>query len=338
MFWLHDFLDQKVVFSDSKCSKENWELLASIIHEWNNSEQISFQTSGSTGTPSKVTFLKSSVIESCLQTQRAFSLNNSTSCLCCLHLQYVAGKMMVLRALACQLPLFICEPNNLNTAVAAHSFSFVPLVPLQIPHIPKENLPKQILLGGSAVDKDTVNTIQSFPKEMAVWQGYGMTETLTHIALRNIHPNVEAGYAPLPGITITTGEKGNAEISAGYLPDKVITNDLIEFTSNDRFVISGRTDWIINSGGHKINPVEIEQLLKPLISSPFFIHGIPEEKLGTKAVLVVEGNHDISITEVQAYLRDKTHKYNMPKTMLTVPRFTRSAGGKILRLQSLPRN
>ncbi len=337
MFWLDDFLNNRVDTSRNPYPKAGFTALKEIIAEWKNSEHIHFQTSGSTGNPKSIRFRKNQVLASCQQTQKAFNLNANTACLCPLGLQYVAGKMMVLRALALDLPLFICSPQDVDKTLAEHTFYFVPLVPLQLENLiatgANHHLPEQVLMGGSAVGTTVLEKRSKLPQSTTVWHGYGMTETLTHVALRRIHPEYQPAFTPLPNIGISS-LNGQAEIKAPYLDSPVITNDLIQLEENGSFVILGRSDWIINSGGHKINPTEIEDLLAALLDVPFFIHGMADAKLGQKAVLICEGKTDLTKDELAAYLSDKTHQYNIPKEIYCIPQFERSAGGKILRLKS----
>ena len=317
--------------------QEIYGLVKAILDEWNTSDKISFQSSGSTGEAKKMSFSKNLVIASINRSNQFFGLDKMDSFLCPLHPKYVAGKMMILRALHLKKELRICDPSNLALAIGTTNYDFAPLVPLQLEKLLdlKSPLPKCILLGGSLLDPSLADRIAKLAPNATIFQGYGMTETLTHIAIREVFPHLQEAYELLPGVEVRTGLQGNLEIKLDAQSEWISTTDQVEIDDNKLFY-KGRLDDIINTGGYKCNPLEIESLLKPLISEAFFIAGIPDKKLGQKVVLVVEGNHvDYQLEDIKKTLLSQCSPYAIPKEIMLVSNFKRTLSGKIKRRESL---
>ncbi|TXC81513.1 AMP-binding protein [Luteibaculum oceani] len=309
-----------------------------IINEWENKELIKFQTSGSTGKAKQISFPREAIIDSAKISGDFFNWSRSTVALCPLGLNYVAGKMMVLRAITLQFQLDIIAPTSLTGLGDLSNYDFAPLVPMQLDALLVNNipLPKTILIGGAQLGKMVGESIKKQNPRSKIFHGYGMTETLTHCAIREIHPKFSESYQVLNGFKITSNKNGTT-ISAKHLPSPVITTDILEIDKGGNFCFKGRKDFIINSGAHKINPLEIEDLLSKIISPSFIVGPKPDERLGQKAVLIVEGHPDFNLTldEIKGYLLGKTNKYNFPKELVIVPRLKYTPTGKIDRLASI---
>jgi O-succinylbenzoic acid--CoA ligase len=300
---------------------------AEIEKEWNESEFISFQTSGSTGTPKVIAFTKEQVIRSAQRTSAFFNLNKNADVFCALPPIYVAGKMMALRAIINEWNLTWQTPSTHPDIPGKYDFaSFTSQQCIQITESNPTSLNriKHILLGGGPFSDKVLlfaNQIES-----TIWEGYGMTETLTHVALRNVKLN--AGFLPLAGVRIKQGDSGNLIVQDSCLNLPTLeTTDVIEFLE-EGFVVKGRLDNVIVSGGVKLFPEEIERSLSNQINQPFYIGSIPDELLGRKVILYVEG-------EIDATLQPKIEALNLgvrkPREIVFENQFNRTDSGKIIR-------
>lgn len=313
----------------------NLKYLGEFVREWLNDETvIELNTSGSTGTPKTIRVRKSQMLQSAAMTATFFGFAAGQTALLCLPISYIAGKMMVVRALYSGLNLYCIEPGSapLSGLPEGVVIDFAPLTPMQLVGI--ENTPsvRKILLGGSPVPLAVEEKLQLFGSE--VYQGYGMTETLSHVAIRRVNgPGRSDIYTALPGIVLETDDRNCLVIQAPFLSEKVYTNDVAELIGNQRFIWKGRADHVINSGGIKLFPEEIEKKIFPLIIGQYFIAGLPDNRLGEKLVLFVDG---------EAYGKDETellsdeiskvvHKYEKPREIIFVRNFITTASGKINR-------
>jgi len=300
---------------------------AEIEKEWNESEFISFQTSGSTGTPKVIAFTKEQVIRSAQRTSAFFNLNKNADVFCALPPIYVAGKMMALRAIINEWNLTWQTPSTHPDIPGKYDFaSFTSQQCIQITESNPTSLNriKHILLGGGPISDKVLlfaNQIES-----TIWEGYGMTETLTHVALRNVKLN--AGFLPLAGVQIKQGGSGNLIVQDSWLNLPTLeTTDVIEFLE-EGFVVKGRLGHVIISGGVKLFPEEIERSLSNQINQPFYIGSVPDELLGRKVILYVEG-------EIDATLQPKIEALNLgvrkPREIVFESQFNRTDSGKIIR-------
>jgi O-succinylbenzoic acid--CoA ligase len=300
---------------------------AEIEKEWNESDFISFQTSGSTGTPKVITFTKEQVIRSAQRTATFFNLNKNAEVFCALPPIYVAGKMMALRAI-------INEWNLTWQTPSAHpsiqsNYDFAAFTSQQCIQIMKSNPTslnriKHILLGGGPISDRVLQFANDI--ESTIWEGYGMTETLTHVALRDVKLN--AGFLPLEGVQISQGANGNLIIEDAWLKLPALeTTDVVELVEKG-FVVKGRLDHVVISGGVKIFPEEVERSLSNQIKQPFYIGSVPDEILGRKVILYVEGGTDASLQHKIEALNLGIRK---PREIVFENQFNRTDSGKIIR-------
>jgi O-succinylbenzoic acid--CoA ligase len=300
---------------------------AEIEKEWNESEFISFQTSGSTGTPKVIAFTKEQVILSAQRTSAFFNLNKNAEVFCALPPIYVAGKMMALRAIINEWNLTWQTPSTHPDIPGNYDFaSFTSQQCIQITESNPNSLNriKHILLGGGPISDKVLHFANQI--ESAIWEGYGMTETLTHVALRNVKLN--AGFLPLAGVQIKQGGSENLIVQDSWLNLPALeTTDVIEFLE-EGFVVKGRLDNVIISGGVKLFPEEIERSLSSQITRPFYIGSLPDDVLGRKVVLYVEGESDGSL---QHKIEGLNLGIRKPKEIIYEIHFNRTASGKIIR-------
>ena len=291
-----------------------------FLNDWfNDNSNIEVQTSGSTGVPKKMWVKKQYMINSALATQDFFDLPAGTTALLCLPATYIAGKLMLVRALILGWDIYSVKPQA-NPLKGDKTYDFCAMTPYQMEKS-FENLERiqKIMVGGGAVSSTLLKKIQSVSSE--IYETYAMTETLTHIAARRIN-GLEAFKKPpfrlLKNVEVKQDKNGCLIIKAPKVTDEIIhTNDIVKLTSSTEFYLKGRIDNVINSGGIKIHPEEVEQSLSLLIEERFFIAGLPDETLGEAVILVIEKHlSQEKKNNLHQNIRDLKNlsRYERPKT------------------------
>ncbi len=230
----------------------------------------------------------------------------------------------------------IAPPSSQPLKGTSKTYDFSAMIPMQVEKSLSElHRIKKLIIGGGSISNQLLLNLQEIPTK--AYATYGMTETITHIAVKSINQPMENHYTVLPNISVETDERGCLVINAPRISkEKIITNDLAHLISNSQFKWLGRYDSIINSGGIKLIPEEIEQKLTPYISERFFITGIPDTLLGEKVVLVVEGAKQLSLLE-KIKKQDILKKYEIPKEVYFIPQFIETETKKIQRKKNLER-
>ena len=309
-----------------------------LTHWLSASPTISVNTSGSTGIPKQLALSKEFMINSALMTGAHFGLKPGDTALLCLPANYIAGKMMLVRALVLGLHLDLAEPSSHPLQQLTNTYDFGAMVPLQalndLDHLHKI---KKVLLGGAPVSSALANKLASLEND--VYETFGMTETITHIAVRKLsaakHLEDSTYFQVLPGVDIDVDNRGCLVINAPKISERpIITNDLIALKGETRFQWLGRYDNVVNSGGIKLIPEQIEAKLAAGITGRFFLTGVPDPSLGEKLVLVVEGEWDNTTMDELKETAGLT-KFELPKEVYTIPKFVETNSGKVNRSASL---
>ena len=313
--------------------------LADFLTEWwSDSPGIELQTSGSTGAPKRMIATREAMQASAEASCRFFGLKPGDTALLSLPLQYIAGKMMVVRALVGGLNLITAEPSSTPLTGLTGPVVFAPMVPMQVATtLAQPNGAEQLarvrtlLLGGGFVDPALEEQLQALP--CRVFTSYGMTETLSHIALRAANgPERSDWYTPLPGVSLTLTPAGTLQITVPYLQiHKLGTNDLAEIGVNGSFRILGRADAVINSGGIKIQAEEIEQELHRLTGLCVLALPLPHPVLGQCVAILWEGPDDAACAIQSACAT--LPKYHRPHLIKRVA-LPRTTSGKVARKQA----
>ncbi len=319
----------RVAYSFIKEGEEFEKPVGDFLLDWFDSKSyLEVQTSGTTGTPKLIQIDKQAMVNSALATGDFFDLYPGNRALHCLPVKYIAGKMMLIRAMILGLDLDFVAPSSHPLENNDNKYDFVAMVPLQAKHSLKElkNV-KKMIVGGAKMSKPLENALAKLPTE--VYETYGMTETITHIAAKKIG---EKFFTVLPNVTVSYDDRNCLVIHAPKIAEEVIvTNDLVELVNENQFVFLGRIDNVINSGGIKLIPEQIEDELSGKIENRFYVIGKPDVDLGEKLVLVIEGEKQ----ELNPELFETLDKYEKPKEILFVPKFKETATGKILRKESM---
>lgn len=328
--------------------------LREFIDEWKNeSPFIRVHTSGSTGKPKEMLVEKTRMLASAKITCNFLGLKAGDSALLCLPLDYIAGKMMVVRCFERSMELSAVPPSNHPLANTDNDYDLVAMVPSQVYETLKtpeerEKMSKirNLIIGGGSISVDMERELRTLPN--AVWSTYGMTETLSHIALRRINgSNASSWYSILEGVKISIVEyenenTGRLVIDAPFVcPQKLITNDIIEIdktSNNSRFRILGRIDNVICSGGIKLHIEEIEDRLRPHFSNNFCISKRKEDKFGEVAILLMERNSTLAkqeqYEEALQICRNILPQYSVPKDIIFIDRIPLTGNGKIDRAKA----
>ena len=308
-----------------------WKDVNQFISEWYSSDdEMIVQTSGSTGKPKSISVKKKWMRNSAQLTGKTFNLKEGDSALLCMPMKYVAGKMMVVRALELGLDLKVVEPSSNPLNGIKEIIDFSAMVPFQLENsLNQLNKIKTLIIGGGQVSPKLVEKLQI--ESTQVYETYGMTETLTHVAIKPLNgPNISDLFRALDGIHFEKDDRGCLAIHASALnPVPIVTNDLVELIDENSFRWLGRFDNVINSGGVKIIPELVEaKLLSIIPNNRFFINGESDESLGEKVVLVVEGN----VIEISF---DSLEKFEKPKEIYFISEFLETESGKIRRGETL---
>lgn len=331
--------------------------LEDFFSEWNNdSDRVLVHTSGSTGKPKPMMVEKKRMLNSARITCDFLGLKPGDSALLCMSLDYIAGKMVVVRSIERHLHLISVSPSGHPLKDINEEITFAAMVPMQVYNtlqVPEERERlthiRHLIIGGGAIDASLEKELQALPGNIAIWSTYGMTETLSHIALRRIN-GAEASewYQPFDSVKISQTEEGCLVIDAPLVcSETLVTNDIVEIESyiynkveKLRFRIKGRKDNVICSGGIKIQIEEVEALLKPHLEKPFMLAKKKDEKFGEIAVLLTE---DEDLKKVEATIRrllsgksddsnksseSKSHKYWIPREFRYVEHLPLTETGK----------
>ncbi len=330
----------------SSKSSSQWQVdICNFILEWiNKNDTVKVNTSGSVAEKKQIILKKEYMIQSALNTANALGLSPSDNALLCIPANYIAGKMMVVRAFVTGMNLLTLEPVSDPLLDCEAEIDFAAMVPLQISKILKNKRSKErlrrikkLIIGGGKLDAKLASELKDFTNP--IYETYGMTETCTHIALKRINgENPEKYFRAMEGVEINKDERDCLIIDTPSVTDeKIITNDLVRLHDDQSFEIIGRYDNIINSGGIKINPESIENKISTLIDSDFFIASEPDEILGEKAILIIneaeESNHNIS--SLMQKLKTKLTSFELPKEVYYCKRFYYTSTSKVQRSKTL---
>ncbi|HCR75632.1 MAG TPA: AMP-dependent synthetase [Chryseobacterium sp.] len=310
-----------------------------FLNEWfSDSDTVKVQTSGSTGTPKVFDIEKSRMINSAEMTCNFLGLQEGDTALICLPVEYISGKMMVVRSIMRKLKLIVADPSVKPVETLDRKIDFCAMTPLQVENsLDKLYLIRNLIIGGAAVSEDLKKKMQEALKtsdsETYIFETYGMSETLSHIGLKQILPESEEYFTVFENVEISLDERNCLRIYAPKLnPDILQTNDLVEIKNGKQFKFLGRIDNVINSGGAKIFPEQLEALVKKEIPNEVVFLGIDDVSLSQKLIAVIEGEKsDDLIKKIKEIQFEK--KFHKPKEIVFVGKIPRTPNGKINRIE-----
>ena len=314
----------------------------SFLLEWlNDKDYIIVNTSGSTGKPKAIKLKKQVMVNSAIATGAFFNLKPVKRILHCLPSDYIAGKMMLVRALVLGLEVTTIAPKVKLTFDRNINYDFCALIPLQVPDIlQQEHNIDTIIIGGSKIPLKVLELIGT--SNSKCYETYGMTETITHVALRQLQSNtqqVQQYFTALPNVSFRENANSCLVIDAPKINDELVeTNDIVRLKSKTQFKLLGRFDNVINSGGKKIHPEVVESKLQSIINDRFLIASEKDETLGEKVILIIEskeGNLEQVLTTIRKL--DGLDKHEMPKEVYYTSYFDETPTGKINRSKTIKR-
>lgn len=316
-----------------------WEqkILRFLLDFMGTADFILQKSSGTTGIPKDYLMPKKSMIMAASRTLKMLDLHEGQSAMLCLPVDYIAGKMVIVRALVAGMNLNWTEPTSHPDLSGFKTIDFCAMVPLQVYNLLENrkglsNI-KTLLIGGSEISDALEKRLILLPGQ--IYETFGMAETCSHIALRRINgPKADYCFNALQDVKISKDNRSCLVIEAPYLSDRIVTNDVVEIVGPGRFFWKGRYDNLINSGGIKINPEELEKRVFEILGRESCMVGIPDDKLGLRIVMVT--CQPFSTEEAEpalAKLRSHLPPYHIPSSILTIGLFPRNKSFKIDRIK-----
>jgi O-succinylbenzoic acid--CoA ligase len=317
--------------------------IGKFLLDWlDKKDFIKLKTSGSTGTPKTIKVKKKSMVNSAQATGKFFDLPEKTTALLCLPADYIAGKMMLVRAMVLGWHLDTTLPKSNPLDQVFKRYDFCAMTPFQLDNsLSRLHLLKKLIVGGGTISVHLKNIVQGIKTK--IYETYGMTETVSHIAAMRVNPKKTKkhvwAFKVFPDVLISQDERGCLVINAPKISEEpVVTNDVVELLTYKKFLWKGRADNVINSGGIKIHPEQVEKKLQEIIMQRFFITSLPDSTLGERLVLFVEQEFS---EEALAKLKEKISglksldRYERPKKIYFIERFEETPTGKINRQNTL---
>ncbi|WMN11119.1 AMP-binding protein [Marivirga salinae] len=343
---IHDFIEM-YKNDENKLLKT----VIKFINEWQSDTPYILQnTSGSTGKPKTIKISKSQIKESASATLNTLKIKAGDHALLCINPEFIGGKMMIARSFIGGLNLSITpiSGNPLKNFKFQEPIDFFSFVPYQLERILDESADKiefldkskAIILGGAPVSDTLAKKIKTQISNSKVYSTYGMTETVSHVALKLINSDKDEAFTALENIKFSVDERNCLVIHAPKITgqEQLITNDVVDLVSSTEFYWLGRHDFVINTGGIKIHPEVLEKEIAGLfenksIKNRFFVFGLPNEKFGETVNLLVEGEYDHE--KVINLLKQNLKAFHVPKNIFTTEQIVETENGKISRLKTI---
>ncbi len=310
------------------------QILAFVQKWFSEDKEIVLKTSGSTGKPKQITYPKSKMLASAQRSITYFDLKANQTALLCLPAEFIAGKMMILRAIVGNLKLLAYEPTSRPLFGLETEIDFAAMTPMQAELSLRDDIDnfkhiKKLIIGGAPLQVSLERSLSKL--QLMIYETYGMTETCSHIALRKIG---DKAFHALEGVGFETDGEDRLVIKDEVLQLEALrTNDIVDLKSEKEFIWQGRSDWVINSGGIKLQAEQIEKKLSSKISAPLFVCGVKDQKLGEALVMIYEADEELPM-ELIKLAEEVLAKYERPKKYYRVVRLERLGNGKLDRKAS----
>jgi len=321
----------------NSCSKFEEDILVFCQQYLDGQSEFVFSTSGSTGAPKTIRVSREHLAISAQNTLNYLNIQSESAALLCINPQFTGGRMMLVRAIERKMDIWVQNPSGLPDLKGDQEYDLVAMVPPQVKNLINqeggaEQLTKckHLLIGGAPMDGALEAKLRTIPT--AIYHTFGMTETLSHFALKPLSgANASTSYQLLPGYSITQNEHQCLVVSGPVTDGKVITtHDVVEILDDQRFIWLGRSDQIINSGGFKIYPQKVESSFQKLFDAPCHLLARKDRQWGQQAVLMVESTTltPEKIKSLQQELGKHLHPYEVPKKIVPIAQFPRTPNGK----------
>ena len=307
-----------------------------LVEWYSDAPSLRGYTSGSTGVPKPIELLKSDMLASARLTNSYLGIDAHSTLLLCLSPSYIAGKMMIVRAIASGAQLVVVSPSSTPLVGLDVAITMAAMVPMQVAETLRQAdgeaqlvCVSKLLVGGAPVDDVLEQKLMTLPVETYVT--YGMTETVSHVALRRVG---ETCYTAIGDVTFATDERGCLVIDAPQLSGRrFVTNDIVQIVDACRFRWLGRYDNVIMSGGLKFCAEQLEAKIAHLIPRRYYIMAAPDERLGQRVVLVIEGRpyDEVALQQLRIELSTCMSRYEMPRDIRFIEHFAETSSGKVKR-------
>ena len=319
------------------------ELAGNFLLDWLNEsyDSIKLRTSGSTGEPKEIYVSREKMIHSAMLTANCFKMPAKSQVLCCIPANNVAGRMMLVRAMILGWHLDMVEPKVNALESITKNYDFCALTPFQLSHsLHKLHLIRKLIVGGAPVSLKLKSMLRG--RSTKVYETFGMTETVSHVAYKRINSMTTKEAKPFKsvgGVHFSVDERNCLVIHSEELLDEtLVTNDVVELVNETTFFWKGRLGNVINSGGVKIHPEQVEKKLQQIIETEFIVAPSEDEKLGEKVILLVKEEEKLPAKEnllSQIKSLEDMGKFEVPKEIHYIADFARTRTGKIDRLASV---
>ena len=315
------------------CPPALWDLYLFLEKWFDASPVITVHTSGSTGAPKELVVRKDRMMQSARLTCEFLNLQAGDAALLCMNLRYIGAMMVVVRSLVAGLNLIVRPASGHPLSDIEEPLRFAAMVPLQVYNtlrVPEEKARLEqtdiLIIGGGAVDDSLEAEMSALPT--AIYSTYGMTETLSHIALRRLNGETASKhYYPFPSVELSLSAESTLVIKAPLICGEVLqTNDIACIYPDGSFTIAGRKDNVINSGGIKIQAEEMEKRLRPFIPVPFVVTSVPDPRLGQALTLLIAGQVDAR--ELESKLQTVLDAYHRPRHIFMTESIPQTENGK----------
>ncbi|RLD90680.1 MAG: O-succinylbenzoic acid--CoA ligase [Bacteroidetes bacterium] len=312
------------------------EIFYFIIDWLSESKTIKVTTSGSTGKPKTLLLYKEYVKRSAEATNLFFDLKKGDKALLCLPVKYIAGKLMIVRALEGKYNLFCVEPS-LTPLFDETFINFSAMTPAQVSSLLSEEQGRllldkidKLIIGGDRIPTPLEKKLQTINTK--VWHTYGMTETITHIALRKVNGyEASSWFIPMEHVSLSRQNRQMVIDAPAIGVHQMLTNDVVELNQDGSFIVLGRKDNVVISGGIKLFPEAIENKLEEVCKKPFYFLGVSDNVLGCKLVMYVESDEPIDVDGLKKTISMLLDKYEMPKDIIVKKHFKKTISNKIIR-------
>ncbi len=310
-----------------------------FVKQWQSDDEwLEVSTSGSTGAPKIIKLNKQQIRASAKATVNYFNLQPHQTILLAMSTDYIAGKMMLIRALEHQLNIVVAAvTSNPLMSNINHKIDFSAFVPMQVNAILSNSQTKknyeqinQVIIGGAPISLKLQHQLEALKNTN--YSTYGMTETISHVAVKNIS-NKEEFYTALPNVNFSVTTNNQLIIDAPSIVNQpIITNDVVELINSKQFMWRGRADFVINSGGIKLYTEMIEKKIEHLLPNHrFYLTSVDDEVLGQKLILKIENTGELDIEKLSLNLKSVLSPYEMPKQIVNVNQFKETTTGKTIR-------
>ncbi|MEM7549718.1 MAG: AMP-binding protein [Bacteroidota bacterium] len=339
---------RKGEFNTTQLSEYSKSVLA-FCKDWlNGLPELTINTSGSTGKPKLIQLSREDITYSVERTEKALGLKPGFNALCCLNTDFIAGKMMLIRSMEIGMNVIVVPPsgNPYKFLEPSISINFIALVPYQLQAVeeqrmlPMLNQVDCVIIGGAPLTSNQEEIVNQL--ETRVFQTYGMTETVSHVALKRLSPQKESHFMGLEKISFRVDHEGRLVILDSKSENEFYTNDIVELIDQKRFRWKGRFDNVVNSGGYKIQLESVEKLIEEKLNKlglPFrsFLFSKPHPQLGEELNLLIE-SHRLAFSienKITKSFKEAIPKYAVPKNIFYIKRFIHTNTDKVNRKLTL---